>query len=474
MSISENTQAILLLNAYFSKSEKGAARPLTPTEWARFALWLKDKQLSPDQLLHEKPGELLEGWQDKKITQDRIQSLLGRGNALALALEKWHRAGLWVITRSDECYPKRLKARLGTLAPPVFFGVGNKDLLNHGGLAVIGSRNATQADLDFTTAIGEKSASEGFSIVSGGARGVDETAMLGALNAQGTSVGVMADSLLKAAMARKWRSHLSNKSLALISPFNPEAGFNAGNAMARNKYVYCMADSALVIHSGTKGGTWNGALENLKKGWVPLWVKPTEDQSAGNQEIVAQGAQWCESILENISIGALLTSQKSIDSSRSSTSLGLSFEQVESERTELHLEKEMFAETIPDDIAETTTPADHVSETQEEENLHPDKEEKEQTSELVQEDVERALQPEEQDSSNPGSLYDYFLLHLATLCKAPTTADDISKDLELHKSQVKEWLLRAINDGKIERQSRPVRYRWKNKTASSQQDLEGF
>ena len=186
MSFSENTQAILLLNTYFSKPERGAAKPLTPTEWGRFALWLKDQKLSPAQLLQKNFSELLADWQDKNITFDRIKVLLERGNAMALALEKWQRAGVWVITRSDDCYPKRLKARLGTLAPPVFFGVGNKDLLNQGGLAVVGSRNASPVDLAFTDAIGAKSASSGVCIVSGGARGVDETSMLGAVNAQGT------------------------------------------------------------------------------------------------------------------------------------------------------------------------------------------------------------------------------------------------------------------------------------------------
>ncbi len=98
----------------------------------------------------------------------------------------------------------------------------------------------------------------------------------------------MADSLLKAATSSKWRRGLMDGHAVLVSPFYPEAGFNAGNAMARNKYIYCLADSALVIHSGKKGGTLSGAEENLKKSWLPLWVKQTKDKDAANAELVAK------------------------------------------------------------------------------------------------------------------------------------------------------------------------------------------
>ena len=52
--------------------------------------------------------------------------------------------------------------------------------------------------------------------------------------------------------------------------------------MARNRYIYCLADTAIVISStADKGGTWTGAIENLKAAWVPLWVKKTETQKSG-------------------------------------------------------------------------------------------------------------------------------------------------------------------------------------------------
>jgi len=297
MSTTPQTQAVLLLTVWFTKPAKDEPKPLTPTEWGRFAAWLKSQEKSPETLLTSAdPADCLQGWLDPSITPDRIRHLLGRSGALGLALEKWQRAGLWVMTRSDPDYPSRLKKRLKLEAPPVLFGCGSRPLLDQGGVAVVGSRAARTEDLDFTSRLGAEIAAAGFSVVSGGASGVDETAMLGALEKEGTAVGVLAENLLRAALSAKYRQGLMSKNLVLVSPFNPEAPFNVGNAMARNKYIYCLADAGVVVVTSKEtGGTWTGAIENLKQAWVPLWVKDHGDPDSGNAALVQRGAQWLPS-----------------------------------------------------------------------------------------------------------------------------------------------------------------------------------
>jgi predicted Rossmann fold nucleotide-binding protein DprA/Smf involved in DNA uptake len=294
MNISLQTQAVLLLTAWFTKPTPGDPKPLAPGEWGRFAAWLKDQGKSPEALLTSAdPADCLQGWLDPAVTPDRLRQLLGRSGALGLALEKWQRAGLWVMTRADPDYPARLKKHLKLGSPPVLFGCGNRRLLDQGGIAVIGSRAASEDDLAYARRLGAEIAAQGFSVVSGGARGVDETAMAGALDQQGTAVGVLGDSLLRAATAAKYRQGLMANDLALVSPFNPEAGFDVGNAMARNPYIYCLADAAVVVTTSKEsGGTWSGAVENLKKEWVPLWVKQHGDPASGNAALVQRGARW--------------------------------------------------------------------------------------------------------------------------------------------------------------------------------------
>lgn len=286
-------QAMMLLTVSLGKSGNADDRPLSAREWSRLAAWLNERGMEPSDLLKGDLNSTLSGWMDRSVSLPRLEHLLDRGGALGLALERWRRAGIWVVARLEPEYPDRLKSRLRLGSPPILFGCGNRALLGRQGIAVVGSRNAGREDLEFAENLGCTAARQGISIVSGGARGVDERAMLGALENDGTAIGVLADSLLRAGTSERFRKHLLAGDLVLVTPFNPEAGFNVGNAMSRNRCIYCLAETAIVISSTPdKGGTWNGALEDLKGAWVPLWVKRSENENSGNPELVRRGGKW--------------------------------------------------------------------------------------------------------------------------------------------------------------------------------------
>ena len=301
MNSGANIQAVMLLTVSFGRSDRSDARPLSPKEWARFAAWLRDRDLEASDLLKGELRSQLDGWTDRSITLSRLESLFERGGALGLAFEKWQRAGLWIITQMDPQYPERLKHLLGLNSPPVLFGCGNEMLLARGGIAVVGSRDADPRDIAFAGNLGDAAARQGYSIVSGAARGVDQSAMLSALKNGGTSIGVVAESLMRAATSSKYREFLLSRDLALVTPFNPEAGFSVGNAMSRNRYIYCLADAAIVVSSTpNRGGTWNGALQNLDAAWVPLWIKRPARTESGNARLVERGARWIPDELESL------------------------------------------------------------------------------------------------------------------------------------------------------------------------------
>jgi predicted Rossmann fold nucleotide-binding protein DprA/Smf involved in DNA uptake len=258
---------------------------------------------------------------------------------------------------------------------------------------------------------------QGCSVISGGARGVDETAMFGALTQDGTVIGVLADKLLYAATSAKYRKWLMTKNLVLVSPFNPDTGFEIGNAMARNRYIYCLADAAVVITATkNKGGTWHGAVENLKHGWVPLWVKQQADPASGNTALVGQGGRWLpQGVNATAEVGKVQPSMATL------------FDQIP-------VTSEPRSTTDPSSAGEAKLPANSIVEA--DSNRRPEQ------------------QHEGSNAMERLSFYELFLLKLSvTAGSDPVTPAVLQEELQVVKSQLTEWLTRAV------KLNNPVRYR---------------
>lgn len=284
--LSADSQAILLLCASLGRRGQDRTAPLGAAEYHKLAQWLHGRELRPADLL----ANLSTFENDLPLERRRIEALLERGAALALAVESWSNRGLWILSRGDDAYPQRLRTRLGRLAPPVLFGAGTQSLLDDAALAVVGSRDAGEAALDFARSLAERCAVEKLAVISGAARGVDSEAIATVLDSGGTAAGVLAESLQKAAVAGKYRAALRDGRLALVTAYDPGTGFSIGNAMGRNKYIYALSSYAVVVDSALQGGTWSGAVENLERGWVPLFVRADEPLAPGNRALLERGA----------------------------------------------------------------------------------------------------------------------------------------------------------------------------------------
>ncbi len=289
--LSQNTQAILLLTAPLIVGHgKAAPELLSPVEYKRLARHLVALKKTPADLLST-DQEVIQAC-NPIIAADRLTRLLERGFLLTQAVEHWRTRAIWVVSRADPDYPRLLKTRLREDAPAVIYGCGEMHLADAGGLAIVGSRHVDNTLIDYTIAVGQLAAKAGRTVVSGGAKGIDQAAMCGALEAGGKVIGVLANHLEQAAMNREHRGPLLDGQLLLISPYDPGSGFNVGNAMQRNKLIYALANAALVVSSDlNKGGTWAGAKEQLDKfRFVPLYVRATGEMSPGLEALREKGA----------------------------------------------------------------------------------------------------------------------------------------------------------------------------------------
>ena len=287
--ISSDSQTLLLLCSQLGLSSDPEFSPLTLREWNPIARKMQTASLRPADLLNFLQADLQTRLELSTEHATRITHLLERSGALAIALERLNNLGIHVLTRADKDYPERYRQRLKDSAPAVLFYAGEKALLGQPGIAVVGSRHLDEAGQECARFVGNACGISGQVLYSGGAKGVDTLSMESALEARGTAVGVLADSLERAVKSRK--EALSRGDLCLVTPYSPNAGFSVGAAMGRNRLIYCLADYAIVVASDAEtGGTWTGATETLKNNWVPVFVLEHDAMPEGNKLLLGKGA----------------------------------------------------------------------------------------------------------------------------------------------------------------------------------------
>jgi len=60
--------------------------------------------------------------------------------------------------------------------------------------------------------------------------------------------------------------------------------------MERNVYLYALAEEIYVAEAESKGGTWYGAIDGLKKGRKILIRQAAPEEKCANNELIAKGA----------------------------------------------------------------------------------------------------------------------------------------------------------------------------------------
>lgn len=290
MTLSPDSQAILLLCSYLGLSSNPDYPPLTLKDWNPLAKKLQSVSIRPAALLGQTSEDISKKLEFTEKEAERIARLLQRSGSLAIELERLASLGIHVITRADSEYPPRYRQRLKESAPSVLFYAGEKELLGQPGIAVVGSRHLDDAGQACAEFVGNACGLSGLVLYSGGAKGVDTLSMNAALVTRGTAVGILADSLEKAIREPDHRAAISRGDLCLATPYSPSAPFTVGTAMGRNKLIYALADYAIVVASDAeKGGTWAGATEAIRAKWVPVFVLEHPAMPEGNKNLIQKG-----------------------------------------------------------------------------------------------------------------------------------------------------------------------------------------
>ena len=289
----ENGKIITTLCSHLCVTE--GIQPLEPKEWSDLATKLRINNLEPKDLakLGEKDFKNIFDFDDKKIK--RITNLINRSGSLAFEIESLNKIGIKIVTRASKNYPLKLKNTLGKNCPPLFYYAGDLSLLNNPFIGFVGSRNISEKDTNFVQEIVSDCIKNNYSIVTGGAKGIDSEATNTALRKNGCVVEFLSDSLIRKIKKTEIINKIRERKLLLLSVAKPDAPFNTGMAMQRNKYIYAQSIATFVVKSDYEvGGTWNGAIENLKNKWTIgcCWENPAH---IGNKALISKGFVPCKS-----------------------------------------------------------------------------------------------------------------------------------------------------------------------------------
>lgn len=186
--------------------------------------------------------------------------------------------GVSFASAVDGDYPANLKASYNR--PPYLFYLGSlvpKDAIS---LAIVGSRAASRDVLEQTRGLAYSASAAGICIVSGLARGVDEAAHLGALDAGGRTIGVVGsamDRVLGLSDSTSLASRVT-ASGAILSPFPPASPSTKSSLPLRNAVISGLSRASLVMAATERSGTRSEVDHALRQDRRVLFWKPTMGQ----------------------------------------------------------------------------------------------------------------------------------------------------------------------------------------------------
>ncbi len=207
-----------------------------------------------------------------------------------------------LISICDEKYPKSLKHIYDS--PVVLYTKGNIDILNNLSIAIVGSRNASEYGKKIAKTMSYMLAKNNINVISGLARGIDANAHIGAINANGITVAIVANGLDKIyPMENEYLyREIIQKNGVIITEYALGTRPLSINFPARNRIISGLSNGVLVVEASRKSGsliTADFALEQGKNVYaVPGNI--TSPNSIGTNELIKQGAKLITNVGEII------------------------------------------------------------------------------------------------------------------------------------------------------------------------------
>jgi DNA processing protein len=212
-------------------------------------------------------------------------------------LAAWHREGLRLVCPGEPEWPTQLDD-LGTARPIALWLRGSADLRYSclRSVSVVGSRAASAYGTHVGTELAAVMAERGWTVVSGGAYGIDACAHAGALAADGLTIAVLASGLryayplghhdLFAAIAAQG---------VLVSECPPDRAPSRPGFLIRNRIIAALSRGTVVVEAALRSGALNSAkhARELRRPVMAVPGPVTSEYSAGCHELIREWGALC-------------------------------------------------------------------------------------------------------------------------------------------------------------------------------------
>lgn len=197
-----------------------------------------------------------------------------------------------LIEFNSEKYPTFLKNIKDP--PQQLYAEGNLELLNTTSISIIGSRACSVSGINAAKQFAKNLASNGITIVSGMAVGIDTAAHTGCLEVGGNTIAVLGSGLNRIfpkENVKLYHEIIENNGL-VISEYPPETPKNSKQFLERNRIVSGLSVGVLVIEAAHRSGTSVTAALAKKQG-KEIFCIPHElndKHGVGTNRLIKNGA----------------------------------------------------------------------------------------------------------------------------------------------------------------------------------------
>ncbi len=198
------------------------------------------------------------------------------------------------INFSSDKYPKQLREIYNP--PKRIYAIGNIEILNKVGIAIVGSRKATEYGKKVAFRLSKDLSERDIVTISGLAKGIDSHAHIGSLNVQNGKTIAVLGSGIKVIYPKEnieLARQILRKGGCIISEYPPDDTPNKSNFPERNRIISGLSKGVVIVEASEKSGaliTADFALEQGREVFaVPGNIYSTT--SVGTNKLIQQGAK---------------------------------------------------------------------------------------------------------------------------------------------------------------------------------------